>query len=101
MNYFRINHSHHTLEEMQNHISADGGDELEEVGGICATDSATSLYNNTAFFRSDNAEIVVLRGQKLAEIYDGFRIYPTAVVARFSYDEFLAKMQDDTIYDFE
>lgn len=101
MNYFRINHSHHTFEEMQNHISADGGDELEEVGGLCVTNSVSSLMSNTAFFRSDNAEIVILRGQKLAEIYDGLRIYPTAEVVRFTYSEFLAKVEDQSIYDYE
>lgn len=101
MNYFRINHSHHTFAEMQNYTSADGGDELEEVGGLCVTNSVSSLVSNTAFFRSDNAEIVILRGQKLAEIYDGFRIYPTAEVARFSYAEFIKKLEDETIFDYE
>ena len=99
-NFFRIQHSSHTLEEMQSYVSEDGGED-GGTEGICATLSVSDLKNCCAFFPSPEAEVVILNGQKVADIYDGVRMYPTAIVARMSYDEFTAKMDDGSIYDYE
>jgi hypothetical protein len=100
-NYFRIQQEHHTLKQMQKFNSADGGDGQEEVGGVCAVLSVNDLLSNTAFENFGSAEIVVLNGDKLADIYDGVRIYPTKVVATFSFSEFQTKVRDSSIYDYE
>lgn len=99
--YFRYQIGNYSLEEMQNHVSEDGGDEMEEFGGICASPSISSLVNNTVFGPHEAAEIVILKGHKNCDIYDGVRIEPTAVVARFSYSEFRAKLADGSIYEYE
>lgn len=51
------------------------------------------LTRNTVYTSSDNydAEIVVIEGEILSDIYDGVRIYPTQIVARFKPSEFDAR----------
>jgi hypothetical protein len=99
--YFRYQIGQYSLEEMQNYTSEDGGDEMEAEGGICACDSVTGLLRNTVYGPAKDAEVVVLKGQQVCEIYDGTRIYPTAVVARHSYSEWQAKVADGSAYEYE
>lgn len=102
-NYFRIHLGTYTLKQLQNHVSGDGGDDMGDEGGICATESVTDLLNNTAYDLVDEAEaeVVVLRGQHICDIYDGVRIYPTEVIARFTAQEFAALERSGEIYDLE
>jgi hypothetical protein len=92
--YFRFHYGHYTLAEMQNHVSADGGDDGGEEG-ICACESVSELLRNTVFTNSDDheAEVVVLRGRKMMNIYDGVRIYPTEIVATFKPSVFYANAE--------
>jgi hypothetical protein len=89
--YFRFQYGHYTLEEMQNYVSEDGGDD-GGTEGVCACESVSELMRNTVWTDKDDhdAEIVVLEGDKVANIYDGVRIYPTAIVATFKPSEFAA-----------
>lgn len=88
--FFRFQEGHYTLEEMQNFTSGDGGDGGTE--GICACQTVGDLLRNTVFSStSATAEVLVLEGEKLSTIYDGVRIYPTAIVARFTPREFDAR----------
>ena len=84
---------------MKRFNSADGGDGQKR--GLCATETVSELIHNTAFCNSGCAEIVVLTGEKISDIYDGVRIRPTSIVVKFSYDEFVAKVKDQSIYDYE
>ena len=93
-NYFRAQVGSYTLEQMQSYVSEDGADE-GGTEGICACLTVTELLNNTVMdVVDDNDEVVVLNGVELAEIYDGYRIYPTAVVARFTVAEFRANASE-------
>ena len=98
--YFRYQIGRYTLEEMQSYTSEDGGDD-GGTEGICACDSVSGLLRNTVYGPSKDAEIVVLKGQRVCEIYDGTRIYPTAEVARHSYAEWQAMVADGSAYDYE
>lgn len=98
--FFRIQQEHKSLSQMKRFNSADGGD--GQTHGICATESVSELLHNTAFCNlSGSAEIVVLTGEKVSDIYDGVRIRPTSIIATFSYAEFVAKVRDGSAYDFE
>lgn len=94
--FYRFQYGHYTLEQMQNFVSADGGEENENPDGICATESAYELRRNTVYTNSDagDAEIVVFRGQVVERIYDGVRIYPTQIVATFKPSEFHARIDE-------
>ncbi len=97
--YFRIQQEHHSIAQLKKFNSGDGGD--GNTNGVCATVSVTDLLNNTAFFDLGSAEIVVLTGDKICDIYDGVRIRPTGIVATFSFSEFKNKVSDGSIYDLE
>jgi len=102
-NYFRIHLGKYSLSQLQNHVSGDGGDDMFNKGGICATESISDLLNNTAYDLVDEAEaeVVVLRGQHICDIYDGVRIYPTEIVARFAAQEFAALERSGEVYAYE
>ena len=51
--YFRFHYGHYTLDEMQNYISVDGGDDGGD-DGICACESVGELIRNTVFTNSDD-----------------------------------------------
>lgn len=93
--YFRFQYGSFSLEEMQNYISEDGGDDGGEEG-ICATESVQELLNNTVFTASDDhdAEIVIFRGQRVSRIYDGVRVYPTEIIVRMKPSEFYANADE-------
>lgn len=97
--YFRIQQEHKSLSQMKRFNSGDGGDGHNR--GVCATETVSELLHNTAFCNFGSAEIVVLTGDKVSDIYDGVRIRPTGIVATFSYDEFVAKVRDESIYELE
>lgn len=85
MHYYRLQQANLTIEQMQAHRSIHGVDsdgEIVFVDGVCAND-----FISTAFGGSCENEVVVLTGQLVERIYDGVVIYPTAIVARHSYDE--------------
>jgi len=90
MNFFRVQEAGLTLDQMQEHTSADGGDGMIEHGGICACDSVDDLMDNTAMGAANNDdEIVVFKGIALCEIYDGYRVRPISEVARMTVVEFV------------
>lgn len=106
--FFRIQGKGHTLEEMQAHRSANGADEdIEFEDGLCACDSVSALrsYIKGAFlFGQDPAtldpdfEVVVFRGRRVGEVYDGVLTYPEEIIERVSVSEFFA---DDRFCDYE
>lgn len=102
MNYFRLQDAGISFNEMIAFNSADGGDDCGDVGGLCVSDSPDKFGGaEGAYSASRPGEVVVLKGRKLVEIYDGYRIQPTAEVARFSLDEWQRKIDDETAWDFE
>src|SRR5690606_32768720 len=99
--FFRLQWGRYSLEEMQNHVSEDGGDGWAEAGGLCACDSVSSLMANTVWTTdprfTPGAEVIIFRGRKLVNIYDGVRVYPTEIVARMTVEEFMSKVEDGSI----
>lgn len=98
MNYFRLQEEGLTLEQMQSFNSADGGDGHTE--GLCVSEKPDS-FGGAWQAHNDDDEIVILKGQVIAEIYDGYRIRPTEEVARFTKAEWRAKIEDGSAWDFE
>lgn len=102
MNFFRLQDAGISFEDMQNYTSADGGDGMEDVGGLCVSGfvnkfgGAEGAYNVTR-----PGEVVVLKGHILAEIYDGYRIMPTKEVARFSLTDWQRMVEDGEASDYE
>jgi len=104
MNFFRAQGKGHSLEQMQQFVSASGGDagEDDELVGLCVSDSPNpSTFGGAWGAMEDDDEVVILRGQVLTEIYDGYRIYPTAEVARFSVAEWRQMVTDETAWEYE
>ena len=102
--YWRANVGRFSLSDMQAHVSADGGDDMEECGGICACESISDLVRNTVMaVLDDDDQIVVLHGRHICDIYDGVRIYPTAVIAEMTKREFLDRLasSDESLYALE
>ena len=87
--YFRAQHAGYSFEDMTSFVSADGGDDLENIGGLCACSTVADLLRNTVMgAMSANDEVVVFSAMKIAEIYDGYRVEPVAELARFTVAEF-------------
>ena len=98
--YFRVQESGLTIEQMQTHISADGGDGMDMLGGICACDSVASLLNNTAMdAANDDDEVIIFEGRKICEIYDGYRVEPVREIARFTVQEFVNMCDEMTAFE--
>lgn len=91
--FYRFQYGHYTLAEMQDYVSEDGGDDLGEVGGICACESPDDLFRNTVWINDDrfDAEVVIFKGQIETDIYDGVRVYPTEIVEYCKPSEFVKK----------
>lgn len=93
-NYFRAQVGSYTLDEMQNYTSLDGGDDGGEQG-VCACITVNDLLHNTVMDAVDDTdEVVVIRARELSEIYDGYRVYPVEIVARFTVAEFKANAEE-------
>lgn len=88
--YFRAhNQAGISLPEMQSYQSFHGWYDDEEIwlDGLACSDRLGDRNLGGALGAAE--EVVVLRGQRLGEIYDGVVIYPTAVIHRFTVDEYL------------
>lgn len=90
--FYRWQYGHYTLDQMQSFVSADGGESVDaEHEGICACASASELLRNTVWADGKyaaGAEVLALDGDIVEWIYDGVRIYPTRILARYSPAEF-------------
>ena len=107
MNFFRIQKKGIKFEDMKSYVSADGGDDMEAAGGLCVCGMASGMDGGSQFggawdaYRDDEAEIVVLRGDVICKIYDGYRIEPVKEIARFTKGEWRKMLDDETAYDYE
>ena len=100
MNFFRLQDAGITLEDMKKYHSADGGDGNNE--GLCVSDRPDHFGGAEGAYGDDRpGEVVVLRGQVVNEIYDGYRIRPTVIIARFAWDEWKQKISDESAWDYE
>jgi hypothetical protein len=101
-NYFRLQDAGISFKDMCSFTSADGGDGEEEVGGLCVSMSPDKFGGaEGAYGAGRQGEVVILKGRKLAEIYDGYRIQPTAEVARFSLEVWEQMVKDESAWDYE
>ena len=96
--FFRIQEKGITLDEMQKFSSGDGGDGMEEKGGICACDSVTELINARHATYGD--EIVIFKGNVLCKIYDGYRVEPVEILARFDVVD-MYEEKKELLYEYE
>mgnify|MGYP001476168491 CR=1 FL=1 len=101
-NYFRLQDAGISFEDMCNFNSADGGDNCGEIGGLCVSMSPDKFGGaDGAYGAGRPGEVVVVKGRKLAEIYDGYRIQPTVEIARFSLKDWRQMIADETAWDYE
>lgn len=99
--YIRAHRGSFTFEELTTHTSLDGGDGVGDQGGVCACDSVASLLSNTVMSAlEDTDEVIVFRGYPVCAIYDGWRVVPTAEVARFTVADLRARFDeiDELLY---
>lgn len=102
MKFFRLQDAGISFKDMQNFSSADGGDGMGEVGGLCVSGFVNKFGGaEGAYNASRPGEVVVLKGHILAEIYDGYRIMPTKEVARFSLTDWQRMVEDGEASDYE
>lgn len=102
MNYFRLQDAGISFKDMIDFNSADGGDGMGEVGGLCVSGSVNHFGGAEGAYGAHRpGEVVVLKGRRLVEIYDGYRIQPTAEVARFPLDKWQLMIEAGTAYDYE
>ena len=83
---------------MQKFNSADGGDGYAK--GLCASDTPDE-FGGAWQAHNDDSEVVVIKGRVLNEIYDGYRIFPLEIIARFSKAEWRKKINNETAWDYE
>ena len=89
MNYFRAQTKNISFDNLKNHISADGGDGMEEFGGVCACITVSDLARNTVMDAlEDDDEVIIFQGREICEIYDGYRVEPVAEIVRMTIAEF-------------
>ena len=102
MNFFRLQDAGISFNDMIDFDSADGGDNCGDIGGLCVSGSPDKFGGAEGAYGGDRpGEVVILKGRRLAEIYDGYRIQPTAEIARFSLDEWQRMIADETAWDYE
>jgi len=87
--YFRMQGKGHSLEAMQQYRSEDGASENETHEGLCACDSVSEMQRYAHMWFGEGDEIVIFRGRKVADLYDGVQVYPTEIVERVSLEQFL------------
>jgi len=83
--------------------------ELEDgtkAQGVCCTLSASGLEGGARFGGSlpalaDDDEIVVFRGRKIEQIYDGYIAKPIEEIARFSVKRWLEMLDSGEAYNYE
>jgi len=88
MRFFRVQSKGYSFERMTGYDSMDGGDDGTETG-IAVSGRADGRDGGSKFggawdAMNEDDEVVVLEGQIVAEIYDGYRIRPTREIARFT-----------------
>ena len=104
MNYFRAQGKNITLEQMKTFKSESGADEdYDDFDyGVCASDSpGPRSFGGAWDALNEDDEIVVFKGQLVKEIYDGYIVYPTQEIARFTIREWREKLADGSAYDYE
>ena len=102
MKFFRLQDAGISFDEMCDFVSADGGDGMEDEGGLCVSGRLDKFGGAEGAYGSDRqAEVVVMTGSILAEIYDGYRIEPRSEVARFGWETWKALLADGSAWDWE
>ena len=100
MNFFRLQDAGISLSKMRKFNSGDGGDGHKH--GLCVSTSPDRFGGAEGAYGSDRpGEVVVLKGQKVAEIYDGYRIEPQREVARFAWETWKNMLSDGSAWDWE
>ena len=101
MNFFRLQKSGIPFDSMKSFNSADGGD--GETEGLCVTDSIsdTRFGGAAGAYKGDEAEVIVMKGNVISRIYDGYRIEPTKEIARFTYKQWMQMVDDGTAEEYE
>jgi len=102
--FFRVQTKGISFDEMRTWNSADGGDGASE--GLAVSMSPDGRDGGSRFGGAWDAmdnddDLVILEGEVLAEIYDGYRIRPTRELARFTIAEWSKMLEDGSAWDWE
>ncbi len=103
--FFRAQEKGITFEAMIEFASEDGGDGYSEGLCVCmsaaGTDGGNAPFGGSLGALNADDEIVVLEGIILHEIYDGYRIRPTAEIARFPIREWERMVESGEASEYE
>ena len=102
--FFRVQSKGFSFEDMKTFDSLSGGD--GEIEGLTVSGSADGMDGGSRFggawdAMNDDDEVVILEGEVIHKIYDGYRINPTHEVARFTVEQWSEMLEDSSAYDFE
>lgn len=100
-NYFRVQQKGYTFDQMKNFNSVDGGDGENE--GLAVSSAPNGIDGGSKFggaweAMNDDDDLVILNGQVVCRIYDGYRLIPTSEVARFKISEWKKMLADGSAY---
>jgi hypothetical protein len=102
--FFRVQHKGYSFQETASFNSLDGGDGYDE--GLAVSGSPDGLDGGNRFggalgAMDDDDDVLILEGEVITKIYDGYRIRPTREIARFKVSEWIKMIQDGTAWDWE
>lgn len=103
-NYFRVQAKGYSFDDMKNFNSIDGGDGENE--GLAVSSSSNGLDGGSRFggawdAMNDDDDLIILNGEIVCKIYDGYRIRPTREIARFTVGEWRKMILDGSASEFE
>ncbi len=107
MRFYRLQDAGISFADMQRYdsfdsvIDEDGDEVMGQPGGLCTTDRTNDSFGGAwgAYDDTRPGEIVVMEGEIVEQIYDGYRINPTREIARFTTREWAKMVEDETIED--
>ena len=96
--FFRVQNKNISFEEMVEWNSGDGADDSGSEGLAVSSEpdgmDGGSRFGGAWDALDDDDEVVILEGQILNSIYDGYLIRPTREVARFTIAEWSRMIKD-------
>lgn len=100
--YFRMQHSGESFAKIKRHVSA-GIEDLTSGSrkGVAVSGQPDGMDGGSAFGGSwdamnDNDDLVILQGDRIGKLYDGYVIKPTREVARYKVGDWKQMIEDGT-----
>jgi hypothetical protein len=107
--FFRVQHKGISFEQMKRYQSKDGGDGVSrgKTKSIAATLQPNGIHPGGSMFggswgaMDDDDDVVIFKGQRVADLYDGYLVKPLIEMARFTKKEYKKMIDDETAWDWE